>query len=325
MRLRRPRQRRVPSSRSLIPPDHEPADHEPADPEPADPEPASPRYSVVVPAFNEQAYLGGCLTSLAAQDYPGTFEIIVVDNGSDDDTAVIAATAGATVVFEPEHGVCQARQRGTEAARGEIVISTDADTTFSPGWLSAIDMAFARHPGAVAVAGPCEFVAAPGWAVLYPKLLFGAVNLIKRTTGRVAYVSATNFAFRKSVWTGYDTRLTQGGDELDLLRRLQARGEVIFDNSNPTRTSSRRLDQGLLYNIAVTFFYYYFLGYALNRAFGRPVLGMAPPFRRTGGRRTGRSAAPAVRPWRVARAAFLLDDQSRGDEAVSTADTPIPR
>ena len=82
-----------------------------------------PRYSVVIPAFNEQAYLGACLASLAAQDYPGAFEVIVVDNNSTDDTAVIAAAAGATVVVEPEQGVCQARQRGTEVARGEIVIS----------------------------------------------------------------------------------------------------------------------------------------------------------------------------------------------------------
>jgi len=41
-----------------------------------------PRYSVVIPAFNEQADLGACLASLAAQDYPDAFEIIVVDNNS---------------------------------------------------------------------------------------------------------------------------------------------------------------------------------------------------------------------------------------------------
>ena len=50
-----------------------------------------PRYSVVIPAFNEQAYLNACLASLAAQDYPGAFEVIVVDNNSTDDTAVPAA------------------------------------------------------------------------------------------------------------------------------------------------------------------------------------------------------------------------------------------
>ena len=268
-----------------------------------------PRYSVVIPAFNEQAYLGACLASLAAQDYPGTFEVIVVDNNSTDDTAVIAAAAGVTVVVEPERGVCQARQRGTEAAHGEIIISTDADTTFTPGWLSGIDAAFARHPGAVAVAGPCHFVGAPRWGTLYSTLLFGTVNLAKRVTGRVVYVSATNIAFRRSVWTGYDTRLTQGGDELDLLRRLQAAGEVVFDAANPTRTSSRRLDEGLLYNIAVTFLYYYLLGYALNRTFRRPVLGTAPPFRRVCDRGRRTATTSLARSWRMIRAAFLLEEQ----------------
>jgi len=289
------RRRRLPPRRGSVPPGVDTQE--------------GPRYSVVIPAFNEQAYLGACLASLAAQDYPGAFEVIVVDNNSTDDTAVIAAAAGATVVVEPERGVCQARQRGTEAARGEIVISTDADTTFPPGWLSGIDAAFARHPGAVAVAGPCHFVGAPRWGTLYSTLLFGTVNLAKRVTGRVVYVSATNIAFRKNVWTGYDTRLTQGGDELDLLRRLQAAGEVVFDSTNPTRTSSRRLNEGLLYNVAVTFFYYYLLGYALNRTFRRPVLGTAPAFRRSGDRGPRMVTGSLARSWRMARAAFLLDHQ----------------
>jgi glycosyltransferase involved in cell wall biosynthesis len=264
------------------------------------------RYSVVIPAFNEEVLIGSCLESLAAQDYPAPFEIIVVDNNSTDRTAAIAAAMGATVVFEPERGVCQARQCGTAVAHGNIVISTDADTTFSPGWLSAIDRAFARNPAAVAVAGPCQFDAAPWWAVLYPKLLFGPVDIVKRITGRVIYISATNIAFRKSAFSGYDTRLTQGGDELDLLRRLQAAGEVIFDPTNPTRTSSRRLDQGLLYNVAVTFAYYYLLGYVVNRAFRRPVLGMAPPFRSARGASAPPSPRQQGRSWRLTRAALLL-------------------
>src|SRR6478672_3694258 len=264
-----------------------------------------PRFSVVVPAFNEQECLGACLTSLAAQDYPGPFEIVVVDNNSTDRTASIAAAAGATVVFEAERGVCQARQRGTEAARGEIIVSTDADTTFAPGWLSGIERAFARHPGVVAVAGPCRFVAAPWWGNPYSTVLFGLVGLIKKATGRVVYISATNIAFRKSAWSGYDTRLTQGGDELDLLRRLQAVGEIVFDTTNPTHTSSRRLEQGLLYNATVTVLYYYLLGYAMNRTFGRPVLGTAPPFRGTLDPTRSRVRARA-RFARIANAAWFV-------------------
>ena len=248
-------------------------------PRPADPAPA-PRYSVVIPAFNEENYLAECLASLAAQDFDEPFEIIVVDNNSTDRTSDIARSAGATVMFEPRPGVCQARQLGTAAARGEYVVSTDADTTFGPDWLSRIDRSFRRAPAQVAVAGPCYFHDGPGWGLFAQRALFGVVDVVKVMTGRVVYVTATNIAFRKDAWTGYDVRLTQGGDELDLLRRLQRRGPVAFDSTNATRTSARRMEQGPLYNFFVTFLFYYVFGYALNRVFGRPVLGTAPPFRR---------------------------------------------
>ncbi len=245
-----------------------------------------PRFSVVIPAFNEASYLEDCLRSLAGQDFAGLVEVIVVDNNSTDDTAIIAQARGATVVREDEPGVCSARQRGTERSRGEIIVSTDADTTFARGWLSSIDRAFDRNPTCVAVAGPCRFVGGPLWAAAYPKLLFGLVHLLYLATGRVCYVTATNLAFRRDAWSGYDTRLTQGGDELDLLRRLRSRGRVVFDLHEPTRTSARRLDRGLFYNIAITFLFYYVLGYCLNRLFHRRLLGTAPAFRGPAGSST---------------------------------------
>jgi len=252
-------------------------------PDPGDPDAAAvtPRFSVVVPAYNEEAYLGDCLASLRAQDFSGPVEIIVVDNNSSDRTAAVARSFGVTVVFEPEPGVCQARQRGTAGARGHIVVSADADTCYEPGWLDSIDRWFDAHPDHVAVGGPCYFSDGPRWGLVVQRILFGGVSLIQRCGGAVLYITATNFAFRREVWTGYDTRLAQGGDELDLLRRLRRRGPVGFDPTNCVHTSARRIEQGVLYNFAVSFFYYYILGYALNRWLGRPVLGMAPAFRRS--------------------------------------------
>ncbi len=255
---------------------------------------SAPRYSVVIPAYNEECYIGDCLRSLSRQDYRGDVEVIVVDNNSTDDTARIARGLGATVVSEARPGVCFARQRGTEIARGEIIVSTDADTTFEAGWLSRIEDSFRRHPAAVAVAGPCRFVRAPRWGAIYPTLLFGLVSLVRRVTGRVFYVSATNIAFRRSAFPGYDTRLTQGGDEVDLLRRLQTRGTVLFDRGNASLTSSRRLEQGLFYNFIVTFVYYYLMAYWLNRLFRRPLLGTAPAFRPDPGTVRGRARRVAA-------------------------------
>ena len=242
---------------------------------------ARPRFSVVIPALDEEGCLADCLRSLARQDFAGGVEVIVVDNNSIDRTAAIARSFGAVVVREPQPGVCWARQRGTALARGEIVVSTDADTTFDPSWLTRIDRALEQHPSCVAVGGTCSFGdSGPFWAAIYPRLLFGAVALAYRLTGRVVYVSAANLAFRRSSWPGYDTRLTQGGDEVDLLRRLQRQGPVLFDRHNPTFTSPRRLQQGLAYNLVVTFFVYYLLAYWLNRLAGRPLIGTAPAFRR---------------------------------------------
>jgi glycosyltransferase involved in cell wall biosynthesis len=238
-----------------------------------------PRFSVVVPAYNESAFLAACLESLAAQDFVGAYEVIVVDNNSSDQTAEIARQHGATVVTEPHAGVCWARQAGTLAARGEIVVSTDADTTFHPGWLSRIEQTLRASPDCVAVTGPCRFLDAPWWGRLYAWLLFHAVHVVSRVTGRVVYVSATNIAFRVSAFPGYDTAATQGGDELGLLRCLRSRGAIAFDLGNPSFTSSRRLRQGLVYNLVVTFLYYYALGYCLNRLLGRPLIGTAPAFR----------------------------------------------
>ena len=243
----------------------------------------SPRFSIVIPAFNEEFYLGACLASLAEQDFGGLFEIIVVDNNSTDRTATVARAGGAMVIFEPRRGVCQARQSGAEAATGEIIVSADADTMYEPGWLSRIERWFDANPAGVAVGAPCYFRDGPRWGRRLQQMLFGVVALVQRAGGPVIYITATNFAFRKSAFTGYDTRLTQGGDELDLLRKLRRRGKITFDSTNPALTSARRMEEGIVYNFAVSFFYYYILGYALNRIFRRPVLGTAPAFRRPPG------------------------------------------
>src|SRR5215207_10515133 len=97
------------------------------------------RLSVVIPAYNEGSYLDASLTSLRQQDFSGSYEVIVVDNNSTDDTAAIASAHGARVLHEPRRGVCVARERGTRAARGEIVISTDADTVHPADWLTRLD------------------------------------------------------------------------------------------------------------------------------------------------------------------------------------------
>jgi len=234
-----------------------------------------PRFSIVVPCYNEARYIGRTLESLQAQTFDGPVEIIVVDNNCSDETVAIAKSYGVKVVTEPRPSVCWARQAGTAAARGEIVISTDADTIFSPDWLKVIDRKF-KSDDYVAVTGPCAYSDGPWWGYMYPKILFGAVSLLASVIGHPFYVTATNIAFRKSAWEAYNTTLTQGGDELELLHDLKKKGKVVFVNSNPVFTSGRRLRKGLIYCLFMTFFIHYFLAYKINKWTGRTVIGRQP-------------------------------------------------
>jgi glycosyltransferase involved in cell wall biosynthesis len=237
------------------------------------------RFSIVIPCYNEALFIGRTLESLLNQSYNGVYEIIVVDNNCSDDTAAIAKSYGVKVIGENRPGVCWARQAGSAVASGEIIISTDADTIYPANWLRNIDRRFRANKNYVAVGGPCHYNDGPWWGKLYPKLLFGAVASGYRMTGRPFYITATNFAFKRAAWTGYNTKLTQGGDELELLHSLKPKGSVVFDNTNPVLTSGRRLNKGLTYSLFVSFLLYYIGAYYLNRAFGRTIIGNAPAHR----------------------------------------------
>ncbi len=90
-------------------------------------------YSVIIPAYNESAWLPDTLAALqqamTSVDMRG--EVIVVDNNSTDRTSEIAQACGAVVVFEPVNQISRARNAGVRAARGRYLIFLDADTLVS--------------------------------------------------------------------------------------------------------------------------------------------------------------------------------------------------
>ena len=148
----------------------------------------------------------------------------------------------------------------------------------------------------VAVAGPCRYLDPPWWARIFPTGWFAVISAVHALTGRVLYVTATNIAFRREGFPGYDTRLTQGGDEVDLLRRLHRRGRVVWDGGNPVLTSSRRMDQGLLHTLVVSYGYHYALNLALNRLRPDRVMHVAPVIRE----QQAATSRRLRRRWRVA-------------------------
>ena len=236
--------------------------------------------SVVIPAYNEVKFLPACLSSLKKQDFKGGFEVIVVDNNSSDKTSEVARHFGARVVIEKQKGVCFARQRGASMAKGDIIVSTDADCTFSSNWLRNIHEAF-KSPSTIGAIGPFLFDPKPMWGRIYSKLLFGMVTSVYSVNKKIIYPPASNFAYRKETWQqvgGYNTALTQGGDEYDIFMRLQKKGFVKYLPKNTVFTSSRRLNKGLIYNI-VSLFGYYLVDYLAARLIGRSILGSWPDFR----------------------------------------------
>lgn len=95
-----------------------------------------PFCSVIIPAFNEAENIEKTLQSLKNQSYLASrFEIIVVDNGSTDDTVGIAKKYTENVFVKKDCNVGGVRNFGESKSKGEIVITTDADCTFSPNWL----------------------------------------------------------------------------------------------------------------------------------------------------------------------------------------------
>ncbi len=99
-----------------------------------------PDMSVVVPFLNEEKWLPHCLRALEAQTLPpGRFEVILIDNGSTDRSAEIAASFGrATLLHESCRDPYLARNRGIGAARGRYVIFLDADCVAQPDWLERL-------------------------------------------------------------------------------------------------------------------------------------------------------------------------------------------
>ncbi len=118
-----------------------------------------PEASVVIPTFNRRAVLERCLTALAHQTHRN-FEVIVVDDGSTDDTIAMLERLRAAhsalhlrwFVNEINRGANASRNRGTEAARGGIVAFLDSDCVAEPDWLERLLGGFS-HDRVAAVTG----------------------------------------------------------------------------------------------------------------------------------------------------------------------------
>ncbi|MFB9164575.1 glycosyltransferase [Arthrobacter psychrochitiniphilus] len=169
-----------------------------------------PRVSVVIPVKDDSLLLARCLAALHSQSIKAN-EIIVVDNGSIDDSALTARLAGATLISCSEPGIPAASSRGYDFASGDLILRLDADCVPPTSWIEDVVTAFADSPQTSALTGTARFIDGPAFlrtplAVLYltvywlaamPALghrpLFGS-NLAMR---REAWESVSSSAHRR--------------------------------------------------------------------------------------------------------------------------------
>lgn len=156
--------------------------------------------SIVIPVYNEADHLGACLEAIAVQAVK-PLEVIVVDNNSTDGTAEVAkAFDSVTVIHEPQQGVVHARNRGFDAAHGDIIGRIDADTIVPTDWIKNIKSIYAQAgtPRLFAVTAPSNFRNFPGffWRFMHKLTYFWPSHLL---LGHTTFVGSNMFITRH-VW-----------------------------------------------------------------------------------------------------------------------------
>lgn len=160
-----------------------------------------PQVSIVVPFFNSERHLAACIESLLAQD-GGSFEVILIDNGSTDGSASIAARySELTVLAESTPGAYAARNAGLRRARAPLVAFTDADCVVAGDWLRSLCDGF-RDPGVAIQLGHCRYPAHASWML---RLLGAYENaktefVVDRCDAVHHFGYANNMAVRASIF-----------------------------------------------------------------------------------------------------------------------------
>lgn len=213
------------------------------------------RLSVVIPALNDAEMLERCLTRLSEQTRQAD-EIIVVDNGSTDNTAAVARYFGARVVFEPVRGIPSATAAGLDAARGDICARLDADSVPAHDWLERIEKHFAEDPRLTAVTGSGDFYGSKAWVHWAGRRLYlgGYFWFFEWLLGHPP-IFGSNCAIQTEAWhriRDHFHRTEQRiHDDLDLSFQIQPDMTVKYDRdltvgvSSRPLTSARRLTRGV--------------------------------------------------------------------------------
>ncbi len=207
--------------------------------------------SVVIPAYNEEHFLGPCLKSVLreAACYGRQAEVLVVNNASTDRTREVACRyPGVRVVDEPCKGLSRARHRGYLESRGELVVNIDADCIMPRGYIARVIRYFEADKRLALLTGPFFYHDLPSFqqivTIVFYLFQFFPNTVGQRIFGLGAVAQGGNFTARRSALEkvgGYDTSLTFYGEDTDIAIRLSRVGLVRFSFRILIRTSARRL------------------------------------------------------------------------------------
>src|SRR6184192_3382173 len=189
----------------------------------------APFVSVIVCSYNGARTLAACLDSLGKLNYP-EYEIILVDDGSTDDTAYVAAQfPRVRYIHQSNHGLSHARNTGAAAAKGEVFAYTDSDCMADADWLYYLISTLVSGDYA-GVGGPNITPPAQNWIQACVAAAPGGPSHVLLTDTIAEHIPGCNMAFYRWAFEsvgGFDPEYWKAGDDVDFCWRIQQAGWVI--------------------------------------------------------------------------------------------------
>ena len=187
------------------------------------------RISFVVPVRNDAVRLETSLRSILRNAHaPGEVEIVVVDNGSTDDSPNVARRLGAEVMVVENARVSELRNRGARRATGDVRAFVDADNEIVSGWIAAA-IETLRTPGVGAVGALYHAPVDGTWV----QRTYGALRGLTDGQRDTAWLGSGNLAVRRDTFDavgGFDISL-EACEDVDLCRRIRATGARILGDA----------------------------------------------------------------------------------------------
>jgi len=182
--------------------------------------------SIIIPTFNGSKRIGRCLEALLSQTAEQNVEIIVVNDGSTDNTSdVVSRYSGIRLISQANAGPAAARNRGAQEAKGEILLFTDDDCVPTPDWLCAMLAPFedAQVVGAKGVYRTHQ----KRMAARFVQIEYEDRYHLMAGLDSIDFVDTYSAAFRRERFmemSGYDTSFLVAAEDIDLSYRMSARG-----------------------------------------------------------------------------------------------------